>query len=173
MTDSATPRMTAAAREGTAIAEGCKIEKLRINPHHQCEDYQIVAKIWEQLGNPTYEELKGKSIHDLIDDLKQRGVRDKAEIERLKELLSSMEEARSLQNKVQEAVLNRTEAAELRAEEFRKDAERLDWCNTRDMYIEIACDGASENRMCRVSYHGAHFGSTLREAIDAAIAGKP
>ena len=30
----------------------------------------IVSKIWIQLGSPTYEQLKGQSIYDLIDELK-------------------------------------------------------------------------------------------------------
>lgn len=33
----------------------------------------IVARIWGQLGSPSYEELKGRSIHDLIDELKVDG----------------------------------------------------------------------------------------------------
>ena len=30
---------------------------------------KTLSQIWLQLGNPTYEELNGRSIHDLIDDL--------------------------------------------------------------------------------------------------------
>ena len=30
----------------------------------------IVSRIWTQLGSPTYEQLKGRSIYDLIDELK-------------------------------------------------------------------------------------------------------
>jgi hypothetical protein len=30
----------------------------------------IINRIWKQLGNPTYEELKGRSIYDLIDEIK-------------------------------------------------------------------------------------------------------
>lgn len=33
-------------------------------------EYAIVHKIWEQLGLPSYEELNGRSIHDLIDEIK-------------------------------------------------------------------------------------------------------
>jgi hypothetical protein len=31
-----------------------------------CEDYEIVARIWTQLGSPSYEQLAGRSIYDLI-----------------------------------------------------------------------------------------------------------
>jgi len=34
------------------------------------EERAIVDKIWAILGNPTYKELKGKSIYELIEDLK-------------------------------------------------------------------------------------------------------
>jgi hypothetical protein len=30
----------------------------------------IVTRVWEQLGNPSYESLNGRSIYDLIDELK-------------------------------------------------------------------------------------------------------
>ena len=32
-------------------------------------EYKIVARIWEQLGSPSYESLKGRDIHMLIADL--------------------------------------------------------------------------------------------------------
>ena len=36
----------------------------------QNEDLRkTVSKIWEQLGNPTYKELNGRTIHDLIDSV--------------------------------------------------------------------------------------------------------
>jgi hypothetical protein len=34
------------------------------------EDTATVARIWIQLGSPTYEQLAGRSIYDLIDELK-------------------------------------------------------------------------------------------------------
>lgn len=34
-------------------------------------EYDIVARIWEMLGNPTYEELNGRSIYDLIKELQE------------------------------------------------------------------------------------------------------
>jgi hypothetical protein len=34
------------------------------------EETKIVSQIWIQLGNPTYEELHGRSIFDLVDELK-------------------------------------------------------------------------------------------------------
>jgi hypothetical protein len=36
------------------------------------EERRIVARIWKQLGSPTYSELGGRTIFDLIDDLKAR-----------------------------------------------------------------------------------------------------
>ena len=38
----------------------------------------IVDRIWDQLGRPTYEELQGRSIHDLIDALKEQAVKAEA-----------------------------------------------------------------------------------------------
>ncbi len=34
------------------------------------EEHAIVDRIWKQLGFPTYEQLNGRSIYDLIDELK-------------------------------------------------------------------------------------------------------
>lgn len=45
----------------------------------------IVAKIWEQLGSPSYDELKGRSIYDLIDEMG-------AERDALRELLREIVE---------------------------------------------------------------------------------
>lgn len=36
------------------------------------EEWSIVDRIWRQLGNPSYEELNGRSIYDLIGELKMR-----------------------------------------------------------------------------------------------------
>ena len=33
-------------------------------------EYAIVDRIWKQLGSPSYEELNGRTIYDLIDELK-------------------------------------------------------------------------------------------------------
>lgn len=33
---------------------------------------EIVSRIWAQLGNPSYEELGGRSIYDLISELQSR-----------------------------------------------------------------------------------------------------
>ncbi|MGE0714794.1 MAG: hypothetical protein AB7P02_05075 [Alphaproteobacteria bacterium] len=35
------------------------------------EQHDIVARIWKQLGSPIYEQLAGRSIHDLIDEMKR------------------------------------------------------------------------------------------------------
>jgi hypothetical protein len=31
-----------------------------------CEGHAIVSRIWKQLGSPTYEQLAGRDIHDMI-----------------------------------------------------------------------------------------------------------
>jgi hypothetical protein len=36
------------------------------------EEVAIVNRIWAQLGSPTFDDLKGRSIYDLIDELKQK-----------------------------------------------------------------------------------------------------
>lgn len=38
------------------------------------EQHDIVARIWVQLGSPSYEELAGRSIYDLIDELKAKAM---------------------------------------------------------------------------------------------------
>jgi len=45
----------------------------------------IVSRIWVQLGSPTYAQLKGRSIYDLIDEMKAEltAEREKAERYRL------------------------------------------------------------------------------------------
>lgn len=46
----------------------------------------IVSRIWVQLGSPTYSELAGRSIYDLIDEMK-------AEIAHLKEAAAGVRRA--------------------------------------------------------------------------------
>ena len=41
----------------------------------------IVSKIWVQLGSPTYEQLKGRSIYDLIDELKAELAKERARLD--------------------------------------------------------------------------------------------
>ena len=41
----------------------------------------IVSRIWVQLGSPTYAQLKGRSIHDLIDDLKAELATERARLD--------------------------------------------------------------------------------------------
>jgi hypothetical protein len=36
------------------------------------EERAIVDRIWKILGNPTYEQLGGKSIYELVEELKAR-----------------------------------------------------------------------------------------------------
>jgi hypothetical protein len=47
---------------------------------------KTISQIWLQLGNPTYEELNGRSIHDLIDEIK-------AENKKLRETLEMAEQS--------------------------------------------------------------------------------
>ena len=41
----------------------------------------IVSKIWVQLGSPTYEQLKGRSIYDLIDEMKAELAKERARLD--------------------------------------------------------------------------------------------
>ena len=54
------------------IEKGAKLET------ELAAERAIVSRIWMQLGSPTYAELKGRSIYDLIDEIKT----DRAELER-------------------------------------------------------------------------------------------
>ena len=41
----------------------------------------IVSRIWTQLGSPTYAQLKGRSIYDLIDELKAELAKERARLD--------------------------------------------------------------------------------------------
>ena len=41
----------------------------------------IVSRIWTQLGSPTYEQLKGRSIYDLIQELKAELTAERARLD--------------------------------------------------------------------------------------------
>lgn len=69
---------------------------------------EIVGRIWKQLGSPTYEELKGRSIYDLIDEIKDE--RDAAIKER--------DEARA----ERDAAIQRAEHAEASARSWEQQA---------------------------------------------------
>lgn len=47
-----------------------EIERLRTKLD---EETKIVDRIWELLGNPGYDDLKGRSIYDLIQELIDKG----------------------------------------------------------------------------------------------------
>lgn len=49
-----------------------EIDRLRAENEMLRENHEIVARIWRQLGSPTYEQLAGRSIYDLIDELKAK-----------------------------------------------------------------------------------------------------
>lgn len=53
--------------EYEALLQRCEDAEFRYR-----EEYKIVARIWKQLGSPTYEQLAGRSIYDLIEELKSR-----------------------------------------------------------------------------------------------------
>lgn len=52
-----------------------EIERLRAE---LAEEKAIVTRIWELLGNPSYEELKGRSIYDLIISLKEHAAQSRS-----------------------------------------------------------------------------------------------
>ena len=52
----------------------------------------IVSKIWTQLGSPTYEQLKGRSIYDLIDELKAELAAEREKVRVLREACERIEE---------------------------------------------------------------------------------
>lgn len=47
----------------------------------------IVSRIWTQLGSPTYEQLKGRSIYDLIDELKAELAAEREKCDKLLSVL--------------------------------------------------------------------------------------
>jgi cell division septum initiation protein DivIVA len=53
--------------DGLLHAAADRIEQLE---RELAEEKSIVDRIWDQLGRPSYEALKGRSIYDLIDELK-------------------------------------------------------------------------------------------------------
>ena len=48
----------------------------------------IVSKIWVQLGSPTYQQLKGRSIYDLIDELKAELATERARMDWLESVMA-------------------------------------------------------------------------------------
>lgn len=50
-------------------------------------EYAIVARIWEQFGSPSYDDLKGRSIHDLVDD----GIQAALRLDAARRLLDELE----------------------------------------------------------------------------------
>jgi hypothetical protein len=68
--------LTEAQKERDALS--AKAEKLQVERDTEAS---IINRIWKQLGSPTYAELKGRSIYDLIDELKA----DAAKLEQARE----------------------------------------------------------------------------------------
>ena len=68
-----TPRTLKAAGnpmyDWEATAERLFIESQKLETELAAER-AIVSRIWVQLGSPTYADLKGRSIYDLIDEIK-------------------------------------------------------------------------------------------------------
>lgn len=63
--DKAAARITLDAQEKAALNAELASVKAEL-----AAETAIVDRIWDQLGRPSYEELKGRSIYDLIDALK-------------------------------------------------------------------------------------------------------
>jgi hypothetical protein len=86
----------------------------------------IVSRIWVQLGSPTYAQLNGRSIYDLIDEMKAELAAAKAECWRLRESSPHALDAMS------------AELTRLRAE-LAADRARLDWLES-DVGMDWQCD---------------------------------
>jgi hypothetical protein len=69
--------LTEAQKERDALL--AKAEELQVERDTEAS---IINRIWKQLGSPTYAELKGRSIYDLIDELKA----DAAKLKQAREL---------------------------------------------------------------------------------------
>ena len=54
------------------------------------EQHEIVARIWKILGSPTYEELQGDTIYDVIEKRLARATRAEAHAERLDTLMRDL-----------------------------------------------------------------------------------
>jgi hypothetical protein len=63
---------------------------------HLADETAIVDRIWYQLGRPTYEQLAGRTIYDLIDELKQRAERLRAALEEKVETLDNLVSAMTI-----------------------------------------------------------------------------
>ena len=63
-------------RTGRVIALLDEVERLR-------EGHEIVARIWKILGSPTFEELRGDTIYDVIEKRLSCATRAEAHAERL------------------------------------------------------------------------------------------
>lgn len=74
--------LTAAMLRALADERDAAVEKERAAS-------SIVARIWQQLGSPTYEQLAGRSIYDLILEMQEQRDAARAEALRLREALRS------------------------------------------------------------------------------------
>ena len=50
----------------------------------------IVSRIWFQLGSPTYAQLKGRSIYDMIDEMKAELVTEREKVRVLRSALETL-----------------------------------------------------------------------------------
>ena len=70
---------------GRALREGARVVELKARAERAeaelATERAIVSRIWTQLGSPTYEQLKGRSIYDLIDDLKAELTAERARLD--------------------------------------------------------------------------------------------
>ncbi len=92
------------------------------------EEVKIVNRIWALLGSPSYEELKGRSIYDLIDTLKRE-----------------RDEARAAHAELPEGIKKSCDAAKL---------EEALWWSYQDpslplRYHRVDCDCAAHQRIAK------------------------
>ena len=71
------------AERAGAVCPCCAITRAEKAEADFATERAIVSRIWVQLGSPTYAELKGRSIYDLIDEMKARAQKAEAEAKQL------------------------------------------------------------------------------------------
>ena len=111
----------------------------------------IVSRIWTQLGSPTYEQLKGRSIYDLIEELKT----DRAEVEKWQSVAAQMTAEREH---------NANEAGRLRAEVERLRSDRD--CEKR---LRKDADEFRENAIERAERAEASLHAATEECTDVRL----
>ena len=124
----------------------------------------IVSRIWTQLGSATYEQLRGRSIYDLIDELKANATSSAPRWKREREWQAGIIAHAQLHHAERKEAIARAERAEA---ELAKERARLDHMSAR--VFEHRHHETGDHLGCEwtISSYSESEDVTLRDVIDA------